>query len=259
MNEKDFLKQLGFVYQNVGSVQFILPPVCRITAGAFLQGSDRANDAAAWLLEVPQYTVTLPSYDIAMYPVTVSEYACAVNTGAVKVPPASEIKWEEQLLLSYHPVVNVSWDDAVLYAKWLTGCSKTVWRLPSEAEWEKASRGIDGRIFPWGNHYQLNRANTKERGIDQTTPINTFPEGASTYGVLDTIGNVMEWTNTLWKPYPYNPDDSCEDVDNLRDLRIARGGSYLDTWNNARSATRWPSKHNHTSCYKGFRLVKPIS
>src|SRR5712692_8747240 len=156
-----------------------------------------------------------------------------------------------------HPVVNVTWYDALAYCDWLTKqlreWEKTPeplvallrqegWRvtLPSEAEWEKAVRGPstgsgDGRIYPWGDDFDPDKANTAEPGNDGTSAVGCFPRGASPYHVLDMAGNVWEWTRSLWgkdwkKPefrYPYNPVDGRENLSAPNDvLRVLRGCAF---------------------------------
>ena len=124
----------------------------------------------------------------------------------------------------YHPVVNVSCHDAVAYCNWLAEVTGKPYGLPSEAEWEKGTRGTDGRIYPWGNQWDAKRANI---GREDTTPVGAYPEGASPYGLLDMIGNVYEWTRSVYRDYPYNPNDGREDLEAEGD-RVLRGGSWAD-------------------------------
>jgi len=106
------------------------------------------------------------------------------------------------------PVVGVSWYEAVAYAHWLSNETGLAVRLPTEAEWERAARGDDGRIYPWGDqepHAQL--LNYSGSDIDHTTAVGSYPDGASPYGALDMTGNVYEWTHSLYMEYPYVDDD----------------------------------------------------
>jgi formylglycine-generating enzyme required for sulfatase activity len=182
--------------------------------------------------ELPQHSVTLPAYEIARYPVTVAEYACFVRSGH----PAP-MAWQTQVSKLDHPVVRMSWHDAVAYTAWLSERTGERWRLPTEAEWEKAARGTDGRIYPWGDTFDSARCNTYESGIRATSPVGSYPSGASPYGVQDMAGNVSDWTGSLKLPYPYTPSGEREDP-NSPDVRVARGGSWVGGAGLARSAYR---------------------
>src|SRR5690606_17447059 len=129
-----------------------------------------------------------------------------------------------------HPVVNVTWHDALAFCQW-AGV-----RLPTEAEWEKAARGTDGRIWPWGGNEPTDKLCNFNMNVGDTTPVGAYPAGASPYGCLDMAGNVWEWTISLWgkdanKPdygYPYDPNDGREAPDAPDAVRrTLRGGSWF--------------------------------
>jgi len=149
----------------------------------------------------------------------------------------------EPFNLLNHPQVGVSWYEALAFSRWLTdllrdsGKLPDGWRvtLPSEAEWEKAARGADAPIYPWGNEPDPNRANYDDTGIGTTSPVGCFPGGAGPYGVEELSGNVWEWTRSLWGckapesefPYPYRFDDGRENLDAGDDYaRVLRGGAF---------------------------------
>jgi hypothetical protein len=170
-----------------------------IPTGPFLMGNDDQL-ASLWLKASPQHKVTLPAYYIARYPVTVAQFRAFVDANGYQWGRSS---WEQGAV--NHPIVYVSWHDAVAYCVWLTArlreWSDTPeplatllrtedWRvtLPSEAEWEKAARGIDGRAYPWGNEPDPNRANYDETGINTTSTVGCFPHGTRPYHVEE-----FEW------------------------------------------------------------------
>jgi formylglycine-generating enzyme required for sulfatase activity len=131
-----------------------------------------------------------------------------------------------------HPVVCVRWIDAIDYISWLKRSTGQSWRLPTEAEWEKAarwdhSRGKgEPRIYPWGNKFESRRCNTNASRIRTTTPVDRYPEGVSPYGVWDMAGNVWEWTSSIFKSYPYDSDDGRENARSTKN-RVLRGGAWL--------------------------------
>lgn len=198
----------------------IVPPLCRVPAGPFRMGSSRTLDKKADPHESLQHVVTLPAYQIAQYPLTVAEYACfLLATGSAELP-SKGITWQAQLARGLdHPVVNISFKRLEEYARWLTDQTHTLWRPPSEAEWEKAARGTDGRLYPWGNRWDKTRANTSA-GAGETTPVGSYPTGTSPYGLFDMAGNVWEWAGDASAP------------------RLC-GGSYEDEPYLARAAARY--------------------
>jgi formylglycine-generating enzyme required for sulfatase activity len=124
--------------------------------------------------------------------------------------------------------VYVTWHDAMAYCRWLARVTGRAYRLPSEAEWEKAARGTDGRIWPWGNKWDSKRCNSREGGPGNTTPVGQYsPQGDSPYGCVDMAGNVWEWTLSLLKDYPYDPKDGREDAQ-AEGRRRLRGGAFFD-------------------------------
>ena len=221
-----------------------------IPAGPFTMGSDKARDSDAYDDEMPQHPVTLPAYYLARWPVTVAQFRAFVEDA--KFAPADPDCLQG---VANHPVVDVSWHEALAYCRWLTeklrasdetpeplatllrkgGDGRGPWQvtLPSEAEWEKAARGTDGRIYPWGNDPDPNRANYGDTGIGGTSAVGCFPGGASpAYGVEELSGNVWEWTRSLWGKgirdgYPYKPGASRENLDAPGDVhRVVRGGAF---------------------------------
>ena len=230
------------------------PEMILIPAGEFLMGSDPSVDKDARDNEQPQHTLYLPDYYMARTPVTNAQYAAFVEaTGHSQrkdwhgKPLSSGPSGEED-----HPVFNVSWHDAVAYCDWLSEVTGKPYRLPSEAEWEKGARGSDGRIYPWGNQWDMGRCNSYEGGKLDTTPVGAYPEGASPYGLLDMAGNWWEWTGSVFKNYPYDPEDGREDLE-AGGYRVLRGGGFGWDRRSVRCASRnWNAP---TEDHFGFRVV----
>jgi len=210
---------------------------------------------------------------MAKTPVTNAQYAIFVRSAGYEPPD----HWQNRQPLSWkqdHPVVNVSWEDAVAYCEWLSEVAGRTYRLPTEVEWEKAARGKDGRIYPWGNYWNKKLCNTKDSGIDDTSPLGAYPDGASPYGLLDMVGNVWEWCTTKWgKPYPYDveEDEWAGEYFQGDARRVLRGGAFdvLGKFPDSRrydyritparcSGRNWgETKYKNLS--RGFRLVSPTS
>lgn len=258
--------QLGFrlmqVVDAAGREQYryILPPVCEVPEGPFLIGSDPHHDPNAQDDEAPQHTVSLERFYIGAYPLTVAEYACFVQA-TQRVQPAGWSNHPTQRQHPDHPVVCVLGTDVLAYTRWLADMSGERWRLPSEAEWEKATRGADGRIYPWGDQWDPTRANTRSSkppttlGSHRVTPVGSYPSGASPYGAQDMAGNVLEWTSTTVKSYPYQAGDGREDLSQQHAFKVLRGGSYHHGLGIARAARRYPASPGFTYYYVGARLV----
>ncbi|HKV84870.1 MAG TPA: SUMF1/EgtB/PvdO family nonheme iron enzyme [Ktedonobacterales bacterium] len=253
------LYNLGFRGWNVGGVECVLPPICPVPGGVFTMGSDKTYDKQAYDDETPQYPVPVGDFSIGQHPVTVAEYACAVRAKAVREPPKwRETDWSAQLKRMEHPVVCVSWQDARAYTRWLAGVTRQVWRLPTEAEWEKMARWDaatrTARVYPWGDAFDKARCNTSESGVGATTPVGRYPNGASPYGAQDVAGNVWEWTSSLIMPYAYNQSDGREDQDATGN-RALRGGSWGGGVRDARAALRGVDWLDNFLDGNGFRLL----
>jgi formylglycine-generating enzyme required for sulfatase activity len=255
------LADLGFEPRKEDGVEVIVPPVRDVPAGAFTMGSDPQRDKDAKSDERPQGPVTLGAYRIATHPVTVAEYACFVRAEKRQEPRSeyNTLSWVDQLNRLDHPVVNVTWNDAVAYAAWLLRLTGQPWRLPTEAEWEKAARGTDGRIYPWGDAFEVTKCNTSVSGIGTTTRVGTYPSGASPCGAQDMAGNVWEWTLSYYKPYPYVPGDEYTPPASSgsgEPSRVLRGGSWYVNPQYARAARRYGDRPvNAVDDIGGFRVV----
>jgi len=148
----------------------------------------------------------------------------------------------------------------VAYAAWLAQQTGQPWRLPSEAEWEKAARGTDGRVYPWGNQWDTTRANTRDGGPGTTSPVGAYAErgDASPCGAQDMAGNVWEWTSSLYKSYPYSQTDGRESPDSIGN-RVLRGGSWSEDTRGVRAACRLgDDRPGYVGGYIGFRVVLAV-
>jgi formylglycine-generating enzyme required for sulfatase activity len=237
-----------------------------VPAGPFVMGSDPVTDRLAfdnerWGDRGTQGSVDLPAFHIARYEVTVAQFKAFVDATGYRI--------DEQAIqgLPTHPVTSVSWPDALAYSRWL---EKTLrawprtppqlgwlfgdgWHvgLPSEAEWEKAARGTDGRIYPWGNEPRRDRANFGAKG---TTPVGTFTCPECPFDLFDMSGNVWELTRSPYQAYPYDPGNDRENLE-ADALWIMRGGSFADTERNVRAAIRGGADPGARRPFIGFRVV----
>jgi formylglycine-generating enzyme required for sulfatase activity len=200
-----------------------------IPAGAFRMGSDRVDSEGKggefgmakplYLDEHPPHDVTLPAYFIDRHEVTNADYQRFVRAANAR-PPKSWINGAIPAGREQYPVTHVNWYDAQQYCRWAGK------RLPTEAEWEKAARGPDGREYPWGNAFDGKKANTGESGVGDLAPVGSFPQGKSPYGVEDMAGNVWEWTADWYQPYPGGTSQS---KDFGQKFKVLRGGSWGGT------------------------------
>jgi len=242
---------------------------CLVEAGSFLMGSDKAHDPETRSDETPQHTRELPAFYISREPITQDQFRAFVTSGGYRERTFwtdAGWAWREATGISEpesfggdfslpdHPVVGVSWHEAIAFCRWLAERAGGEIRLPTEAEWEKAARGADGRVYPWGSEWGDSKANTAELDLKNTTAVGRFPEGASPYGVLDMAGNVWEWCGTLYQPYPYAANDGREDP-TTEGWRVLRGGSWSDEHRNARCAFRYGFDPAGRYSDTGFRVV----
>ena len=236
-----------------------------ILAGPFLMGSDPAVDPQAfdnerWSSQETQGTVDLPRFFVSRTEVTVAQFlAFVIETGtsvsddALSGQPA-------------HPVASVSWPDAVAYCRWLDTTLRnwpgtpTVLRdllrdgwhvtLPNEAEWEKAARGINGQVYPWGNELNANIGNYDSPGV---RPVGSVECPTCAFGLNDMSGNVWELTRSAYRPYPFTANAAVGLQTDA--LFVMRGGSYIDQANTVRAAVRGGTDPGVRRPFIGFRVV----
>lgn len=190
------------------NLDFVLIP-----EGEFVIGSNPSVDRLAQTDESPQHRLRVTDFYIMRYPVTNAQYALFVETTGHRPPRF----WPDDQMpagQADHPVVGVSFPDAVAFCRWAAEVNGLPIRLPTEPEWEKAARGPDGQLYPWGNEWKPELCNNGDRGRPaDSTPVDHFsPQGDSPYGVVDMGGNAQEWCSSLFGRYPYDPNDGREAV-----------------------------------------------
>ncbi len=245
-----------------------LETMIEIPGGTFLMGT---NYRRADPQDQPQRLIEVAPFKIDKYEVTNAQYARFVAATGHRPP----LHWENGRIpdgLELHPVTMVSWFDALKYAQWAGK------RLPSEAEWERAARGTDGRRWPWGNSMDPNRLNTYYQ-VGSTTVVGSYPGGASPEGVLDMAGNVSEWVADDFLPYPGSsapqhmfqakvpvlPESAAErslkvvDFINTKErYKVIRGGSWKSDPFSTSAYHRNFSWPNFASNFFGFRCAKDV-
>lgn len=261
------------------AADFRSPDTVAVPAGLFLSGSDRAERELAYQLdekayghnvtrknkwyenELPRTERTTGAFDIMINLVTNADYARFVAETGHQAPMVDQATWKAYRLIhpyerslkfqwhggkmpdgrGDHPVTMVTIADAQAYAKWLSERTGSTWRLADELEWEKAMRGTDGRIFPWGNDWDENRLNSHDAGPFDTVPVGSFPRGASPYGVMDAAGQVFEWVSNSPR----------------QGRHYVKGGSWDDSGCGVcRPAERHQRPSNIKHILIGFRLVR---
>ena len=272
------------------------PETILIDAGQFIMGSTQGeverlfhrypdSDRRLFERELPQHTSELSSYRIGKAPLTNEEFAAFIGDTGYKTTAEQEgwgFHWPDKIAKVVgadwrhpagsnssieskgdHPVVQVSWYDCIEYCAWLARATQRPYRLPTEAEWEKAARGTQGQSWPWGNYWNPSFCNCM-RIIGDTTAVGKYsPAGDSPYGCVDIVGNVWEWTSTTigsvepWPArfvYPYDPADGREDL-NIPTRRVGRGGSWTNDERNARCAFRFADLPSERYSNQGFRVA----
>jgi formylglycine-generating enzyme required for sulfatase activity len=225
-----------------------------IPAGEFWMGSE------IWSYdEKPQHQLSLPDYWMGKYPVTVGQYAAFLIASGYPFGPA---QIEDLSHRSNFPVTSVTWHDARAFCRWVDDEILAVMgesegyqaRLPTEAEWEKAARGVDGRDYPWGSQDPDETRCNFNRNLENVSAVGRYsPRGDSPYGCTDMAGNVWEWTHSLKYPYPYRADDGRESEEGTAE-RVVRGGAAYSFIRQVRCACRAANDPNQTFTSRGFRL-----
>jgi formylglycine-generating enzyme required for sulfatase activity len=218
-----------------------------VPAGEFTMGSNLADD------EKPVHHVYLNAFYIDKYEVTVGQYAKYLEVTDMDEPPDWSIMNQPQH--QKRPVVNVDWEDAVKFCKWAGK------RLPTEAEWEKAARGTDGRIYPWGNEaptrLHANYGRKEWNNHLALVPVGSFEEGRSPYDIYDMAGNAWEWVSD-WYDYDFYKNSPRRNPIGpaTGDSKVVRGGSWLYISEFLRSAHRFAAQPTNRYFGYGFRCAK---
>lgn len=247
------------------------PEMVRVPAGYFWMGTSNKQvkylvEADEWAedwvnkglfkVEQPQHQVYVQSFEIGRYPVTNLDYYFFILETNAPLPrqwPGLQFPEKE----ADYPVVGISLKEALVYCQWISKVLHSPYRLPSEAEWEKAARSSDGRIYPWGEKYQTWRCNTSESGRQYPSATGTYsPGGDSPYGATDMAGNVMEFTISPLRPYPFNetPVRTIKDYEQF----VVRGGGWYYSRMMARCAARDSVAAIYSSQSIGFRLARSV-
>jgi formylglycine-generating enzyme required for sulfatase activity len=270
------------------SIQF-----CHVPSGPFQMGAaeeKHLNDSLDYDYYIARYPITVAQFRVFVMAGGYGEaryWSEARAEGAWRAGKLRALgvrEWRdkphdlgEPFDLSNCPIAGLSWYEALAFCRWLDeqmrgqGYELPVWfgrrfrtlcldpgsfhlRLPLEAEWEKAARGIGGQSYPWGEQIGPDCANYQDTGIGATSAVGCFPAGVSPYGVHDMSGNVWEWCQSLYEAYPYSRDDGREDLTTSGE-RVLRGGSFADRASDIRCTYRGRYDPEYWYGYNGFRVV----
>jgi formylglycine-generating enzyme required for sulfatase activity len=219
-----------------------------VPGGTFRMGSNEGEDN-----EQPVHTVTLDSFWIDRTEVTNAQYEHCVADGICRPPLYSGSTTRDGYYgdgqYNDYPVEYVGWDAAKTYCEWTGG------RLPTEAEWEYAARGLDSHIYPWGNDMPDDTLANYGGNVGDTTQVGSYPDGASWVGALDMAGNVREWVNDWYADYAASPSKNPTGPDVALGRRVVRGGSWNGYPHYIRSAIRWAGDPDDRRGLDGFRCV----
>jgi formylglycine-generating enzyme required for sulfatase activity len=248
-----------------------------IPAGEFWMGSGPGVTDGVEERERPRHRVSLDAYYIDQVPVTNARFERFVKEtgyqttaeweGGARVWRQQDGTWHclytagatwrapsgpGSVAPPNHPVVQVSWQDAKAYGHWAGK------RLPTEAEWEKAARGAGGRAYPWGEAWDGGRANG-DKTIGKTSPVGSYPNGVSPYGVEEMAGNVREWVSDWYEPtyYRRSPTGNPRGPES-GERRVVRGGSWYDSPHGLRTSARQAVKPGHPDNTIGFRCAMEV-
>ena len=235
-DNKGEVKQV-IVNEKDGSIMVYIP------GGIFMMGNSSGDSD-----ERPPHRVKLKPFYMDKFEITNVQYRKFVEeTNHEKPLYWNNSRWNDDL----QPVVGVSWDDAVAYAKWAGK------HLPTEAEWELAARSTDGREYPWGNFWEKDRCNSVETGLNRANRVGNYPKGISPYGIYDMVGNVWEWCfDTYGKDYYKNSPGYDPNGPKTGSDKTLRGGSWGYDKVNSRASNRFWEDKGTRNWHIGFRCVR---
>lgn len=231
------------VVASLGIVETDKEPMVLLPAGGFVMGGGDRDD------EKPVRKVYVDEFWIDQYEVTNRLYEAFVRKTGHRLPEY----WQgrvKKFTAPMQPVVGVYWDEAQAYCEWAGR------RLPTEAEWEKAARGTDRRVYPWGNEWDPQRANVADR-VGKPAPVGSYENGRSPYGVYDMAGNVWEWVWDWYAQDTYRVGPTSNPRGPLAGrLKVVRGGSYTATAAEAKTTARFREHPESVFPFLGFRCAK---
>lgn len=219
-----------------------------VPGGPFDMGSHQGESD-----ELPIHQVRLDAFHIDRYEVTNARFRPCVEAGTCE-PPKSCVYGQPTYgdeAKANHPVGCVSWSNAKTYCEWRGA------RLPTEAEWEKAARGTDERTYPWGNGSPSRSLLNYNGNVGATTPVGSYPDGVSSYGLYDMAGNVWEWVADWYDQGYYARSPTVNPTGPASgEYRVLRSGAFNDGWTHVRAANRNRDKPTGTADSLGFRCVR---
>jgi iron(II)-dependent oxidoreductase len=252
--------------QTASVIQPAFITMALVGEGNFVMGSNIGPDD-----EKPEHLVFVKSFFMDVLPVSNADFSKFLNARGLKNQLGASFyddddrdarihqrgsTWQADLGYAMHPVNEVSWVGARDYCAWLNK------RLPTEAEWEKAARGTDGRKYPWGNSKPTEKLALFGAAYNASAPVDAFPAGASPYGILDLSGNQWEWVSSAYRPYPFSADDGRENQ-TPGPVRSTRGGGHdssedeITTTQRGRNLSRSPTAGHHNIGFRCARSSKP--
>ena len=249
----------------IKEIEFVLIPAGEFEMGSALEEARAAFDDATlrssmleehvFMAETPKHAVYLDAYYISKYPVTNAQYRAFVEATAHKPPYDTERKqsiWEQPAFSDpQQPVVGVTWFDAAAFCDWVGG------KLPTEAQWEKAARGTDGRTYPWGNQPPNRKIAAYSKYVGYPVKVGSYPENVSPYGVMDMAGNVFEWCRDAYNAafYRHSPPKNPVYLSRGKTDYVIRGGAFDYGTPFLRSALRMRLPAEVAFRNTGFRVV----